>query len=374
MTRVCFVCGNIYPLLASRPDIPIVGGAEVQVYLIARGLAQAGFQVSFVSEDFGQGAETTVGDYRVLGYRLSKNKLLQARTLWQALRRADAEIYYVQGLPKFSSLIYLFARRHHRKLVQALFHDREVEPRMIQHLADRLIYEANFLWRSRADLVIAQTHFQAEQLRLRWGIAAATLPSLVSVPPAQAAPQQFSVLWVANIRPHKQVERVAEIADQLPQVNFVVVGGPMRGMEAYYEQARAQVARRANVHWMGFVPYAEIGRLFEAASVLLHTSTQEGFPNVFLQAWAAGMPVVSLGVDPDGLIAQHGLGMFVDPAEGAEAIARLHADPGLLQDIGRRARAYVSEVHRPEVVLPLYAAQFRSLVADGASRAALSHG
>jgi glycosyltransferase involved in cell wall biosynthesis len=361
MTRVCFVCGNIYPLLSNRADLPVIGGAEVQQYLIANGLAQSGFEVSFVSEDFGQGAVTTAGGFEVFGYRLSRNKLLQARTLWQALRRADAEIYYVRGLPKFSVLIYLFARWHRRRLVQALAHDREVEPELIEGRAHRLTYEFNFRWRARADVVIAQSRFQAERLRERWGVPAQIFPSLVSVPPAPPPRQQFSVLWVGGIRPHKQVERVAEIAAQLPQVNFVVAGGPMRGFEAYYEQTRAQLAQHANVRWLGFVPYADIRRQFESASVLLHTSTQEGFPNVFLQAWAAGMPVVSTGVDPDGLIAQRGLGLFVDPAEAAQAIARLHAEPELVQDIGRRARAYVSAVHHPDVVLPRYAALFQQL-------------
>ncbi|MEP7356421.1 MAG: glycosyltransferase family 4 protein, partial [Anaerolineales bacterium] len=194
MTRICFVCGNIYPLLSNRADLPVIGGAEVQQYLIAQGLAQAGFDVSFVSEDFGQGAEKMAGDFRVLAYQLSSNKLLQAQTLWRALRQADADIYYVRGLPKFSALIYLFARWHRRKLVQALAHDREVEPEIIQGWAHRLIYRFNFLWRARADLVIAQTRFQAERLRSRWGIAAQIFPSLVSVPPAQAARPAFSVL------------------------------------------------------------------------------------------------------------------------------------------------------------------------------------
>ena len=55
--------------------------------------------------------------------------------------------------------------------------------------------------------------------------------------------QHFSVLWVAGIRPFKQVERVAEMAAQLPHINFVVAGGPMRGYEAYYEEILARAER-----------------------------------------------------------------------------------------------------------------------------------
>ena len=367
MIRICFVSGNSYPLLANRADLPVVGGAEVQQYLLARGLAQAGFEVCFVSEDFGQGAEVSAGGFRVLAYRLGRNKLRQSQTLWRALRRADADIYYVRGLPKFSVLIYLFARRHQRKLVQALAHDREVDPGIIQGRAHRLAYRFNFLWRARADLVIAQTRDQASRLRERWGIEAPVFPSLAPVPEARAAPEAFSVLWVGGIRPHKRVEHVGEIAAQLPQTNFVVAGGPMRGYEAYYEQAKQKLTQHHNIRWLGFVPYVEIGCEFERASVLLHTSSQEGFPNVYLQAWAAGVPVVSLGVDPDGLIARHGLGLYVQPAEGAQAIAGLQADPGRLSEMGSRARQYVTETHRPDVVVPRLAAELQRLIANGAN-------
>jgi glycosyltransferase involved in cell wall biosynthesis len=370
LTHVCFICGNIYPLLSNRRDIPIVGGAEVQQYLMAAGLVRQGLQVSFVGEDFGQGRDTVAGGFRLLGYQLSANKALQAVTLWQAMRRADTDIYYVRGLPKFGVLIYLFVRWHRRRLVQALAGDVEVEPQTILGRANRLIFEINTLWRSRADLVIAQSRYQVDQLQARWGLTAELLPSLVPVPPAAAQPPEFSVLWVGGIGHHKRVERVGEAAARLPEVTFIVAGGPLRGQEAYYDQARAELSRQANVRWLGFVPYAEIGDLFQQASVLLHTSPQEGFPNVFLQAWAAGLPVVTLGVNPDGIVTARGLGLCFkedELAEAAQAIEHLRLEPGRRREIGSRARAYVTATHHPDVVVPRYAALFRGLDANPAA-------
>jgi glycosyltransferase involved in cell wall biosynthesis len=368
MARICFVCGNIFPLLANRTDIPIVGGAEVQQYQIAQELARRGLEVSFVSEDFGQGPDTVVGGLRVLSYRLTRNKLEQASTLWRALRRADADIYYVRSLPKHSALIYLFARRHRRKLVQALASDLEVAPELITGRASRAVFRLNLLWRSRADAVIAQTAFQADRLWQRWGIRAETVPKLVPVGAApQHRPEPFSVLWVGTIAPHKRVELAADIAALLPQIPFVIAGGPARGGEAYYEQARAYAAQQPNIRWMGFVPHAEIGRLFESAAVLLHTSPQEGFPNVFVEAWAAGVPVVTLGINPDGLLTERGLGVCSEYGQAAQEIERLRAQPERLRQMGARVRAFVLEVNGPDAVAPRYIGLFNRLMNPGSA-------
>src|SRR5690606_5922774 len=44
--------------------------------------------------------------------------------------------------------------------------------------------------------------------------------------------------------------------------------------------------------------------LLSRATMLINTSEWEGFPNIFLEAALSGTPIVSLAIDPDGLLSQ----------------------------------------------------------------------
>ena len=90
--------------------------------------------------------------------------------------------------------------------------------------------------------------------------------------------------------------------------------------------------------------------------MLLSTSDAEGFPSVFVEAWAHGTPVVSLKIDPDRVIARHGLGVMTSStAKAAETIATLIHSCEERQTIGTRARDYAIRTHSAEAVARLVA-------------------
>jgi glycosyltransferase involved in cell wall biosynthesis len=140
-----------------------------------------------------------------------------------------------------------------------------------------------------------------------------------------------------------------------------VIPEPPLGRE-HYETARAAARQVGNLQIRGFLDHSRLVELLREASLLVHTSPAEGFPNVLLEAWSHGLPTVS-AVDPDGVIHTHGIGEVAGTLDAfAESVAGLMADRERRREMGRRARAYVETHHAPEAVHARLATLIQPLV------------
>lgn len=348
---VCFVAPKNYPLLAGHGDLRHIGGAEVQRLLIARELVRRGFAVRFVTLDYGQpdGIEHE-------GIRVYKMCAAEAgwpglrfvhprwTSLWAALARADADVYYQRTAGVESGQVALWCRRHRRALVLAIASDIECDPR----LPGRAARERWFFHYAlhRAEAVVAQTTQQARGLADHFGVAATVIrscaPSPVDPPPTAKSPR---VLWVGRFAAAKRPELLLEVASLCPEWHFDVVGEPNSpgSNRAYvYDALRAL----PNVTLHGFVPYAQIGARYDAAALLLCTSAWEGYPNTFLEAWSRGLPVVAT-VDPDGVIGRHELGRVAGGSayELRAAVGAVLGDAGERAACAERARRFFAAHH-----------------------------
>jgi len=379
--RVCFVSGNIYPLLAGRVDagIPIIGGAETQQLRIARELTRAGVDVSFVSEDFGQGFDNEAGGFRVLAYTFGRNKLTQARTLWRALDCSGADVLYVRGVPRFIGWIVLYAVLRRRPLVIGMATNRTVFPRPLSMFS--LPLDLAYRWAlSRAAAVIAQTEFQRSYLAKNYRHAGAVVIRNGS-PYSLARPAEYAArkcaVWIATLHPHKGIERLFELASLRPEIPFEIIGAPERGDRTYYEETMRRAQALANVRWLGIVPNENLDQLLSGALALIHTTLphpgipvniHEGFPNVYLEAWRNGVPVLTLDTDPDDVICREGLGFH---SRSIEEMARnldvLCTSPETWGRMSSSAIRYFEREHAIERVGQEYLELFRRvLVRKGA--------
>ena len=110
--------------------------------------------------------------------------------------------------------------------------------------------------------------------------------------------QGRNALFVGNIKPHKNVERlIASFAklreeEAFSDVTLIVVGDEI----SKYPSLRRAVERhkvRANVRFFGFVPELTLVALYRAADVFVFPSLYEGFGLPPLEAMANGTPVVT---------------------------------------------------------------------------------
>ena len=350
--KICVVAMDAYGLLSGEGDLKYIGGETVQHVLLARAWRDMGHEVSMIAFDDGQGARRVVDGITIIaahkrhagipGLRFFHPR---ASKLFSALMAADAEVYYQSPAGAYTGITAWFCRMTGRQFIFRVASDSDCEKEhsRIDLWRDRRLYEYGL---RRADLVAAQTEYQARMLMENHRIEASVVNMLVEPPQRGAASvkKDIDVLWMGNLRSLKRPELVLELARQLPDVQFTLAGGPcpFPWGYTYFDDVKAAAARLPNVSMPGGIRYTDSGEWFDRARIFLNTSSIEGFPNTFLQAWIRGVPVVSF-FDPDGLIRRLQLGQVAasvdDMRESIRGLLDVHV---YRENVGRRARDFVS--------------------------------
>jgi len=350
--KICIVGLDGYGLLSGEGDLKYIGGETVQHVLLARAWRDLGHDVSMIVFDDGQGASRVVDGIKTIAAHRRHAGLPglrffhpRASKLFSALMTADAEVYYQSPAGAFTGITAWFCRLTGKRFIFRIASDSDCEKEhgRLRFWRDRRLYEYGL---RHADLVAAQTRVQADMLRENKRLEAPVINMLVE-PPRRSpvkVEKDIDVLWLSNLRALKRPELVLEIARQLPQVKFTLAGGPLPGLRGgtYYEDVRAAASRLPNVSMPGAVRYTDSGAWFDRARLFLNTSTIEGFPNTFLQAWLRGVPVVSF-FDPDGLIRRLQLGAVARSTDDMrESIRGLLESDVYRENIGQRAHEFAS--------------------------------
>lgn len=345
--HVCFVAPFAYPVLAGDRSVPFVGGAEVQQTFLARELVIRGYRVSMICMDFGQVDGIVVDGVTV--YRIHAPnaglpvlRFLHPRltSLWQALARADADIYYQRAAAALTGFVAAYARRHDKLSIYAGAHDMDFDPQLplIRYGRDRMLFRWGV---KRASAVVVQSAVQRTACRRNFARESTLVRSCYGYS-GRAADQSGLVLWVATVKPHKRPELFVELARRCPEYRFRLVGG---GNTEYWQGIQALASGLANFEMPGFVPFADIESHFDGASVFVNTSEGEGFPNTFLQAWSRGIPSISF-FDPGLEWQGQPVGDRADTIEGMVAgLRRLKNDPAVWLERSNVCRAYFSANH-----------------------------
>ncbi len=189
-------------------------------------------------------------------------------------------------------LVRAYGRRHCRHCYTA-----NVQP----HPAD-----SYYPWYVRAvlqaDLVVAVSRVVADDLRDMFGrVADAIIPNGVDTAmfdPAAARPLDPAlgiappyVLYVSVLRQRKRPDLFIRLAQLLPDVRFVMVGGFSDSSEG--ARYVAQAAAQPNVTYLGQQPRLMVRDLLCYASVLVFPSELEGLALTVNEAMACGLPVLA---------------------------------------------------------------------------------
>jgi colanic acid/amylovoran biosynthesis glycosyltransferase len=166
-----------------------------------------------------------------------------------------------------------------------------------------------------------------------------------------------------------------------PQGEFFIAGkGPL---QPELEMLAAGLGIYKDVHFVGFLSQPKLLELYASSHLFLHPSEtspnqdQEGVPNSVLEAMATGLPVAGTrhGGIPEAV--DHGRTGLLVPEEDhvalANAIQEITHAPGLLTDMGLRARAAVTDRFEQDTQIDLLESFYEEAIAmNGAAAPAKS--
>lgn len=171
------------------------------------------------------------------------------------------------------------------------------------------------------------------------------------------------VLFLGARRPYKGHDLLAAAAERVAAIRpdaTVLFAGPGE-----------RISETETIVDLGEVDEETRAALLDAADLLCLPSESEIFPSSFLEAWAAGTPVLASDIPPHvELVEAAGGGLLVrrDAAALAQAIVDALADPRRLRTLGERGRDYWRAHFTPAAV----AARYDEIYARAAAPAELA--
>ncbi|MCC6934552.1 MAG: glycosyltransferase family 4 protein [Candidatus Yanofskybacteria bacterium] len=165
-----------------------------------------------------------------------------------------------------------------------------------------------------------------------------------------------TVLTVSRLVPKNNLEGVirafVRVCETIPQARLLIVGdGPLRrGLE----ELSSALGARERIEFMGSVPHERLPVVYSVADVFVRPSRSEGLGNVFLEAMAAGIPVVAspVGGIPD-IVEHERTGLLCDPNDPddiARQIVRAMTDAHLREQIVSHASALAAREYDWSVI------------------------
>lgn len=328
-------------IVNQHPSVAL-GGSETQCRLIAEGLAGLGHEVVWIAPG---GATMTPTTHTVLGVEDRALAITAA-----VVEAAPDVVYWRFGTRHLGVAV----RRLHRAGLPIVFAS--------SHVKDLRRWSTPLS--ARTNPVLRMAELVRGRLRSAWdhrgllevdALVVNNTTHLGLVPVArqahiangsQTATRAFRwkrpyVAWIANLKPAKRPEACVALARAIADLDVdVIMAG--RIVTESYRWFEDPSLLPPNLHYVGPVDPVDANGILAGARCHVHTCLPEGFSNVFIQAWTAGVPSISLGFDPEDTITRERIGAVCgdDPERLATEVRAFLLDDARREAAGARARAH----------------------------------
>ncbi len=366
--KLAFVYDAIYPW--------VKGGAEKRIYEIGRRLAQEGHEVHVFGVKWWEGADIITNEGMVLhgvcrkmelyvqGRRSIYEPVIFSVKLLPHLTRGKFDIIDVSAFPYFSCFTAKFVSivRRTPMIITWLevWNDYWYQymgrmgffGKIVEHLVSKLP--------SRSIAISALTKMRLESIGVG-GKNIIILPIGVDLEEINIIPPSdlnSDIIFVGRLIKEKNVdmliEAVAYLINELPHVNCQIIGdGPVKKK---LEEMVIENGLQDNVFFSGFMEYSKIIARMKSSKVLVLPSSREGFGIVVIEAYACGVPVITVRTRQNAsseLIEGTGFTVNPDSMELCKAIRTLINDSGIHQKMSESALIKAKEFNWDNIVKQL---------------------
>lgn len=308
--KVCFISRSAYPLF-NPASKAVFGGAEVDLYLIAKELAKdTKYSVHFIVGDFGQSAIEVNEDVTIhKSYKFTEKKPFQMLKLIRAMFLVKADIYIQESASGGTGVISFFCKTLGKKFIYRTASDIDCDGTFIKdNYIEGKLYKYGI---KNASCVITQNDNNKKQLKENLSVDSIVIRNGIQIP-GRTSVEKDIILWVGRSEQLKQPQLFVEIAKKVPFVKCVMICPKANFNSVDLDQLQALAKSAANLEFINGVPFSEIDTYYKRAKIFVNTSLYEGFPNTFVQSTAQATAIFSLNVNPDNFININKCGYFAN--------------------------------------------------------------
>lgn len=317
MKKICFLDPYFYKAHT--------GGAEIQLYIIAKEFVNSGWEVHYITGDTKEKKEEDGIIFHP--FQMGKGLKGEYKRIRDILLNIDADVYYQRGRKAYTYFLGRFCDEYKKNGVFAASMD--IDCNKYKGISNIKSSNANFIKKfvnilklyqfdkftlegmKKAAIVLSQTHYQQNKFWDNLKIKSSVFHNLHHVPTLIEREKKDPpiILWLSNIKDIKRPELFINFARKLCHKNWEFVMAGKIQQEAYRNKIEKAQKEISNFRYTGHVSFDKSNELIAQASILVNTSRSEGFSNTFIQAWLRKTPVVTLNIDPDGIITKNELGI-----------------------------------------------------------------
>ncbi len=368
LRKICFVVPKAILFFDPTLGTPR-GGAERQAYYLGTGLAkQEGWDVHYCTAKYGDVGKFQQNNCTLWPtFRFEDGTFSSFVELCRTLKKIDADVYVFRAANMAIAPVVIYLKSLLKKrCVYMVAHDEEGSFRGLAKMTNWPTAALMWLTHRMANLVTVQTHLQlrcfAEQgvknthllrncFRFKEG-------ERNSIEPLEL--DGFS-LWVGRCDPWKQPEIFIELARNHSEEQFIMICPRGRDLP-YFEKLRAAASEIRNLEFIDGVDPTLVMNYFARAKMYVLTSVSEGFANTMMEAMSQACPLLTLDIDPDGIISEHTLGrVALSNEELSQQFVSLAGNAELRKKLGENGRDYLLRYHSEEEVVTAFSGMLSSL-------------